>query len=411
MVDVLMPKLGESVTEGTLGQWLKQVGDPVQKYDSLVEVVTDKVTAEIPSDVDGVLSEILVEQNHTVVVGTVIARITTVDKIPDSIVSVSASSIVVDRQETALKPQKNTKRFSPAVRQLAAMHHIDPLSVPGTGLGGRVTRKDILLAVSTPLVDQSVQKRPATVLQPQAPLSHTFHDQQANDQLLTITPIRRTIATRMTDSSRDIPHAWMMVEVDVTNMVKLREMNKCSFKEKEGIDLTFFPFFMKAVVEALKAFPMVNSSWTDDHIILHKEVNLSVAVATEDALVVPVIHQADRLSVFGLAAAVTNLAARARQNKLTIADVQGGTFTLNNTGAFGSIQSMPIINTPQAAIVSVESIVRRPVVVNSDCLAIRSMVNLCISIDHRVLDGLVTGRFMRYIKDKLEAMDDSTSLY
>ncbi len=394
MVDVLMPKLGESVTEGTLGQWLKKVGDPVQKYDPLVEVVTDKVTAEIPSDMDGVLAEILVEENQTVAVGTVIARITPAQKSLESVAPVSASPTIVEHQQTVkkpqqnIKPQQNVKRFSPAVRQLAATHHVDPHSVQGTGLGGRVTRKDILLAVS------DIQA-----------------EQKTNEQLVAITPIRRTIATRMTDSARDIPHAWMMVEVDVTNMVRLREKHKRSFKEREGIDLTFFPFFMKAAVEALKAFPMVNSSWTEDHIIVHKDVNLSVAVATEDALVVPVIHHADRLSIFGLTAAVADIATRARQNKLTLADVQGGTCTLNNTGAFGSIQSIPIINAPQAAIVSVESIVKRPVVVNSDAIAIRSMVNLCISIDHRVLDGLVTGRFMKYIKDKLEAMDDSTSLY
>lgn len=407
MVDVLMPKLGESVTEGTLGQWLKKVGDPVQKYDPLVEVVTDKVTAEIPSDMDGVLAEILVEENQTVAVGTVIARIKPAQKSLEPVAPVSASPTIVEHQQTVkksqqnIKPQQNVKRFSPAVRQLAATHHVNPHSVQGTGLGGRVTRKDILLAVSDLQAEQTVSKTSVKVVR----------DQQANEQLVAITPIRRTIATRMTDSARDIPHAWMMVEVDVTNMVRLREKHKRSFKEREGIDLTFFPFFMKAAVEALKAFPMVNSSWTEDHIIVHKDVNLSVAVATEDALVVPVIHHADRLSIFGLTAAVADLATRARQNKLTLADVQGGTCTLNNTGAFGSIQSIPIINAPQAAIVSVESIVKRPVVVNSDAIAIRSMVNLCISIDHRVLDGLVTGRFMKYIKDKLEAMDDSTSLY
>ncbi len=418
MADVLMPKLGESVTEGTLGQWLKRVGDAVQKYEPLVEVVTDKLTAEIPSDVDGVLSEILVGQNQTFAVGTLIARITTDQEsavqVPPQVTEVAseaagvAAPAVFRHEDTRTVTGSAGKRYSPAVRKLAATHQIDPSSVQGTGLGGRVTRKDVLRAVANPIqapqADQVIHNAPAKT----DPVS--FHD-AVSETKVAITPIRRTIARRMTESARDIPHAWMMVEVDVTKMVRLREKHKRVFKEREGIDLTFFPFFMKAAIEALKAYPMVNSTWTDDNIIMHKDVNLSIAVATEDALVVPVIHQADRMSISGLAFAVSDLASRARLGKLTLDDVQGGTFTLNNTGAFGSIQSKPIIDAPRAAIVSVESIVKRPVVVDGDGIAIRSMVNLCISIDHRVLDGLITGRFMRHIKERLESMDESTSLY
>ena len=209
----------------------------------------------------------------------------------------------------------------------------------------------------------------------------------------------------MTESARDVPHAWMMVEADVTKLVKVRERNKKSFKEREGIDLTYFPFFMKVVVDALKEYPMLNSTWTNDGILVHQGIHLSVAVATEDALVVPVIHHADRLSISGLAHALFAIATRAKTGKLTLDDVSGGTFTINNTGAFGSVLSKPILNPPQAGILSIESIIKRPVVLADDAIAIRSMVNLCISIDHRVLDGLITGRFMKSIKGKLEAFD------
>jgi 2-oxoisovalerate dehydrogenase E2 component (dihydrolipoyl transacylase) len=223
-------------------------------------------------------------------------------------------------------------------------------------------------------------------------------------------PIRKTIARRMVESKHNAPHAWTMVEADVSELVAFRQRVKADFKRKEGVDLTYLPFFIKAVVEALKQYPMLNASWVDDKIHVHKRINISIAVATDDALVVPVIHNADRLSIAGLAHAVNELAAKARSGRLSLQDVQGGTFTVNNTGAFGSILSQPIINAPQAAILSVESIVKRAVVVN-DAIAVRSMVNLCLSLDHRLLDGWVAGQFLKAVKERLQSFGNDTVLF
>ena len=215
----------------------------------------------------------------------------------------------------------------------------------------------------------------------------------------------------MVESKHEAPHAWMMMEVDATPLVKLREKHKRAFREQEGVDLTFLPFFIKAAVEALKEFPMVNATWAGDKIIVKKDVHISIAVATPDALVVPVLHHADQLSILGLAKGIADLASRARANQLRLDDVQGGTFTVNNTGAFGSVLSQPIINAPQAAIMTVEAIVKRPVIMKDDSIAIRSMVNLCMSLDHRVLDGWVAGQFLRSVKNRIESIDDQYRLY
>lgn len=214
----------------------------------------------------------------------------------------------------------------------------------------------------------------------------------------------------MVQSKHEAPHAWTMIEVDVTNLVNFRNQAKAEFAKKEGLNLTFLPFFIKAVVEALKEYPMINSTWANDKIIVKKDINISIAVATEDALYVPVIKDADQKSILGIAKAVDDLAARTRAGKLTMDDMTGGTFTVNNTGSFGSVLSQPIINSPQAAILSVESIVKRPVVIN-DMIAVRSMVNLCMSLDHRVLDGLICGRFLQSVKQKLESIGPDTKLY
>ncbi|EJL28779.1 dihydrolipoamide acetyltransferase family protein, partial [Brevibacillus sp. BC25] len=232
----------------------------------------------------------------------------------------------------------------------------------------------------------------------------------SGDQVVPVTSIRRTIANRMVQSKHEAPHAWTMVEVDVTNLVNFRNQVKGEFAKKEGLNLTFLPFFIKAVVEALKEYPMINSTWAHDKIIVKKDINISIAVATEDALYVPVIKHADQKSILGIAKAVDDLAARTRAGKLTMDDMTGGTFTVNNTGSFGSVLSQPIINAPQAAILSVESIVKRPVVIN-DMIAVRSMVNLCMSLDHRVLDGLICGRFLQSVKQKLENVGPDTKLY
>jgi 2-oxoisovalerate dehydrogenase E2 component (dihydrolipoyl transacylase) len=244
-----------------------------------------------------------------------------------------------------------------------------------------------------------------------AAVSEVAKEVPAREEWIAVTPIRKTIATRMVESKHEAPHAWMMMEVDATPVVKLREKHKLAFRAQEGVDLTFLPFFIKAAVEALKEFPLVNAMWAGDKIIVKKDVNISIAVATADALVVPVLHHADRLSILGLASGIADLAKRARANQLRLEDVQGGTFTVNNTGAFGSVLSQPIINAPQAAILTVEAIVKRPVVQKDDSIAIRSMINLCMSLDHRVLDGWVSGQFLRSVKERIESVDDSYRLY
>ena len=293
--------------------------------------------------------------------------------------------------------------YSPAVRRLAAESGIDPATVVGTGLGGRVSKKDMERAIEERAARAAAEAQvemPATGQRPVA----------EGDEVLPITRMRRTIAERMVQSTRTVPHAWTTVEVDVTSLVSWRERIKEEFRRREGINLTYLPFVVKAAVEALREYPILNSTWEEDRIVIKRRINIGIAVDLEDGLIVPVIRDADQKSIVGLARAIADLATRARAGTLTPDDVTGGTFTINNTGAFGSILSAPIINYPQAAILSMETITKRPVVIG-DAIAIRSMVNLCMSLDHRVLDGAVCGRFLRSVKRRLESYDANTPLY
>ncbi|MGZ0053124.1 dihydrolipoamide acetyltransferase family protein [Brevibacillus gelatini] len=444
---VLMPQLGESVTEGTISKWLVNVGDTVKKYDPLAEVTTDKVNAEVPSTVSGRVTEIVVPEGETVAVGTLILYIEESGAAGESAspaqadapvsapaatqastaATAPAAAATVQSAPPARQAAGNDgakQRYSPAVVMLSQQHGIDLSRVVGTGAGGRITRKDVQA-----IIDAGGQKPAEQVAEAQAPAAApapTAAPAQTapaatpapsvdipvatGDQVVPVTPIRRTIANRMVQSKHEAPHAWTMIEVDVTNLVNFRNQVKAEFAKKEGLNLTFLPFFIKAVVEALKEYPMINSTWANDKIIVKKEINISIAVATDDALFVPVIKDADQKSILGIAKAVDDLAARTRAGKLTMDDMTGGTFTVNNTGSFGSVLSQPIINSPQAAILSVESIVKRPVVIN-DMIAVRSMVNLCMSLDHRVLDGLICGRFLQSVKQKLESIGPDTKLY
>ncbi|MGB8955348.1 MAG: dihydrolipoamide acetyltransferase family protein [Tumebacillaceae bacterium] len=450
MATIKMPQLGESVTEGTIAKWLKQVGDKINKYDPLCEVITDKVNAEVPSDFVGTLTEILVPEGATVSVGTPIATIAEEGEAPAPAAApaqtgattpalpVAATGTTTVTTAPAVAAGVDRPRFSPAVNNLLQQHNLDASLITGTGAGGRITRKDVLAFIenggasalpaaatltkttedistvgaptmpATGLTDlgaQGVQGVQAPQA-PTAPATAPAYQLADGDQVIEASGVRKTIARRMVESKHNAPHAWTMVEVDVTSLSKFRDKNKDSFKQKEGVSLTFLPFFIKAVVESLKEFPIINSTWQDDKIIIKKDINISIAVAAGDALYVPVIKNADRLSILGLAHAINDLAKRARSGKLTSADMSGGTFTVNNTGAFGSIQSMPIINSPQAAILSMESIVKRPVVLPDDSFAIRSMVNLCMSLDHRVLDGWVCGQFLQAVKKRMESYTD-----
>lgn len=411
-----MPQLGESVTEGTISKWLVSPGDHVNKYDPIAEVMTDKVNAEVPSSFTGTITKLAAAEGDTLQVGEVFCEIEV-----EGSAQQSAKIEEAPAQDEAPEPdqtnvdQSQKKRYSPAVLRLADEHGIDLTAVQGTGAGGRITRKDLLKLIESggvketeaPASESTGQKEPAQPSQAKAAPSISS---MPGDVELPVTPIRQAIAANMLRSKHEIPHAWTMMEVDVTNLVTRRNQLKDQFKAKEGFNLTFFAFFVKAVAQALKEFPEMNSMWAGDKIVQKKAINVSIAVATDDALFVPVIKDADEKTIKGIAKEIHELAFKVRQGKLKQSDMEGGTFTVNNTGSFGSVQSMGIINYPQAAILQVESIVKRPMIVNG-MIAARDMVNLCLSLDHRVLDGLVCGRFLQRIKQILEGIDEETSVY
>ncbi|EHZ2230893.1 2-oxo acid dehydrogenase subunit E2 [Listeria monocytogenes] len=410
---ITMPKLGESVTEGTISSWLVKPGDTVEKYDAIAEVLTDKVTAEIPSSFSGTIKEILAEEDETLEVGEVICTIETADA------GSSEPVAEVEQTETKAPEKQETKqvkladapasgRFSPAVLRIAGENNIDLSTVEGTGKGGRITRKDLLQVIENgPVATKAeVQSAPQEKTATPAPVRSA-----AGDREIPINGVRKAIAKHMSVSKQEIPHAWMMVEVDATGLVRFRNAVKDSFKKEEGYSLTYFAFFIKAVAQALKEFPQLNSTWAGDKIIEHANINISIAIAAGDLLYVPVIKNADEKSIKGIAREISELAGKARNGKLSQADMEGGTFTVNSTGSFGSVQSMGIINHPQAAILQVESIVKRPVIID-DMIAVRDMVNLCLSIDHRILDGLLAGKFLQAIKANVEKISkENTALY
>ena len=472
-----LPHVGESVVEGTIGKWLKQPGERVERYDPLVEVVTDKVTMEVPSPVSGELLRIIAQEGETVPMGAPIAEVETQDGQPASAQPAASASVpasdtgpaavpardsngtpavpvayLIDAQpvgptggsalealgeadtaaetaSTAPTPApsqpatavplvqrdrsgKGPNRLSPAVRRLAREHNVDVESIAGTGMGGRVTRNDVLRYLETAPEPAPARTPVAPVETPVAAPAATVG---ADEERVALTPVRRMIADAMARSVREIPHAWSMVEVDVTDLVALRNRERDGFRQREGVNLTYLPFALKAVAGALKDNPTLNASWGDDHIVLKRRIHLGIAVAAPSGLVVPVIHDADRLSIAGLAHAVDDLSGRARNGSLRLEDVQGGTFTVNNTGALGSVLGGPIINHPQAAIMTTEALQQRPVVVanerGTDAIAIRWTMNLCMSFDHRINDGAEAGAFLQSVKMRLETFDGDTPIY
>jgi len=402
--NILMPKLGESVTEGTIEKWLVKPGDKITKYDPIAEVNTDKVNAEIPSLFTGTIKDLIAKEGETLDVGALVCVIETEGTDGGDLEAVQQNTVSIpDSVEN--EPQKTdaSGRYSPAVLRLSQDNNIDLKTVKGSGLGGRITRKDLLALIES----GGVQKVDTAVAAPSTPEPEKAkvqvnHPVAVGDTEIPVTGVRRAIANNMVRASQEVPHAWMMIEVDVTNLVQYRDSVKEDFKKKEGFNLTYFAFFVNAVSQALKEFPMMNSMWAGDKIIQKKDINISIAVANEDSLFVPVIKQADEKTIKGLGREINDLATKARSGKITSADMQDGTFTVNNTGSFGSIQSMGIINYPQAAILQVESIVKRPVIMEGNMFAARDMVNLCLSLDHRVLDGLFCGRFLARVKEILE---------
>lgn len=413
---IIMPQLGESVTEGTIERWLVKPGDQVKKYEPIAEVITDKVNAEVPSSFTGTIEELIGKEGETYAVGTVICTIKVGEeaepsKISEAILNAGKKTLEVKKNQPATYGElvpKQKNRYSPAVLTLASQHNIDLDNIVGTGLNGRITRKDVLHYIESQKVGkletnekestttETIEAKPVVPTEKPIPIDTTIGDVE-----IPVTGIRRAIANNMVRSKHEIPHAWMMIEVDVTNLVKYRDSIKKQFKEQEGINITYFAFFIKAVAQALKEFPMLNSVWAGDKIIQKKDINISIAVANEDELFVPVIKNADDKSIKGIAKEIHELSQLVRTGKLQSEHSKGGTFTVNNTGSFGSVQSMGIINYPQAAILQVEAIVKRPVIIDN-MIAIRDMVNLCLSIDHRILDGYICGKFLNRVKDILE---------
>ena len=477
-VTIELPHVGESVVEGTIGKWLKQPGDPVKRYEPLVEIVTDKVTMEVPSPVEGSVVRLLAEEGETLPMGAAIAEVATADS-PEGAEPATAAIEVesapppppapaapptppapagttgyllrdvhpvgptggaaIENAEpmeggaadatihtvpaaapapaataapatapVATPANSGGARLSPAVRRLAQEHSIDLTQVRGTGLGGRITRDDVQRFIDSG-AGAMTAAAPSTPTRT-APQIQGEPSADGQEIHVPLTPVRKMIAEAMVRSVTNIPHAWSSLEVDVTGLVALRASVRADFEAKEGISLTYFPFVIKAVVESLKEVPTMNASWSEDKIILKTRVNLGMAVAAPDGLIVPVIHNADHLSIAGLAAAAADLTNRARTKNLTLNDVQGGTFTLNNTGALGSYVSGPIINYPQAGIMTTETVQKRAVVIN-DAIAIRSMMNICLSFDHRINDGAEAAEFLAAVKSNLEAMGPGTSIY
>ncbi|WP_273850694.1 dihydrolipoamide acetyltransferase family protein [Guptibacillus spartinae] len=433
---ILMPQLGESVTEGTIEKWLVEVGDTVNKYDPIAEVNTDKVNAEVPSSYTGVIKELVAEEGDTIEVGELVCYIDVEggaakeEKQEESTGQQAIENISEEKKEQD-EDQPMKRRYSPAVLRMSQENNIDLEQITGSGKGGRITRKDIQKVIDSgeipaPKQEQAPAEKkneekseaPKAPKAPKAQAKSIPETKSADvpvaegDLEIPVTGVRRAIANNMLRSKHEAPHAWTMVEVDVTNLVEYRNGMKDDFKKKEGYGLTFFAFFVKAVVEALKEFPQMNSMWAGDKIVQKKDINISIAVGTDESLFVPVIKNADEKSIKGIAREVKELAQKAKTGKLKGEEMQGGTFTVNNTGSFGSVQSMGIINYPQAAILQVESIVKRPVVMNNGMIAVRDMVNLCLSLDHRVLDGMICGKFLARVKENLETISkENTSVY
>ncbi len=438
--EIRMPQLGESVHEGTIGRWLKRPGEAVAKYEPLVEVITDKVNVEMPSPFAGVLQKILAEEGQTVPAGTAIALIEEAAAPRGTVAAVTTSAgapadtpgpraaaraAVADGERAgapaggpvATRPRGETQRLSPLVRRLVEEHHIAPQeleAIERSGTGGRITKDDVLryletrgraapaaAAVGAPSAPSAATAaasaaRPGTALPaPPAP------PRAPGDQLHPLSALRRTIAERMARSKREIPHAYGVIEVDVTTLVRHREAHKAAWQAREGVNVSVTAFIVRATSRALRAYPAVNSTFTPEGVVYKQAVHIGVGVAIPDGLIVPVVKDADQRSVVGLAREVEALVGRARQGKLTLDDVSGGTFTLTNPGVFGSVFSMPIINHPQAAILSADAIVRRPVV-RGDGIAIRDIMHLGLAFDHRVFDGAVAMQFLNHIKQQLE---------
>jgi pyruvate/2-oxoglutarate dehydrogenase complex dihydrolipoamide acyltransferase (E2) component len=496
---VTMPQLGESVAEGTIGKWLKKPGDHVAKYEPLLEVITDKVNAEVPSPFEGTLTEILVEEGATVPNNAEIAVIDEggsngaspkaataskptasaeaaapdgkaepeakagpaaaaepahgpagsderpVEEAPKPTPMPMATSSTPAATAPVAEPGNADARMTPAVRRLLREHGLTPAQIVGTGGGGRITREDVTDYVESQRTGAPVGKQnaaggqaaastaPAPVSTPSAPApaaapsaaastapsvattagpSITFPP-GADEVLVPMTQMRKGIAAQMTRALQ-VPHAYVQMEVDVSPLVRFRDRNKKAYADREGLPLSFVPFVVKASAEALKKNPTLNAHWTEQGLMAKRRINVGIAVALDDGLIVPVIRDVDGLSISGLNKAIADVSARARAGKLKIDDFGGGTFTVDNTGWLGTNMVMPIINVPEVAIVTMDRITKRPVVVESpdgDVIAIRSIMNMVLAVDHRANDGAGGAALLRDIKAWLEGVGPDTAIY
>jgi 2-oxoglutarate dehydrogenase E2 component (dihydrolipoamide succinyltransferase) len=416
--EVLMPQMGESITEGTLTKWLKKVGDTVARDEPIFEISTDKVDAEIPSPSAGVLSEIRVQEGQTVTVNTVVAVIgggaapATVSQ-PAAPVSAAAPAPAA----TASASTGDAPRSSPLVRKIASENNIDLRGIPGTGASGRITKQDILghlqgaPAAAAPAVSPAPTVTAPVTPMPAAPAAAAKASPAPNSaplpgELVPMSKMRSIIAKRMVESKATSPHVHTVFKVDMTRIVKLREKEKNKYEQRNGVKLTYMPFITRAAVQALRKHPIVNASMQGEAVLYNKNINVGIAVALEWGLIVPVVKQAEEKSFLGIARAVVDLADRARGKKLAPDDVAGGTFTLTNSGIFGEQFGMPIIAQPQSAILGIGGLNKEAVVLTDkdgqDTIAIRSVQHFTLGFDHRIIDGADAGKFMSEFKAYLE---------
>jgi 2-oxoglutarate dehydrogenase complex dihydrolipoamide succinyltransferase (E2) component len=405
-----MPQLGESVVEGTVGRWLKQVGNRVQEFEPLLEVVTDKVETEVPSPVDGVLLEIRVAEGETVAVASVLALIGEADETPAEARKEppsAAEAMPPAAEKTPEERPQGRGYLTPVVAKMAAEHNVDLSRVAGTGRHGRITKKDMVQHLEEREAAAPMRERPTKPAAPTpAPALKAARAAAPGDREVPLTRMRQTIARHMRQAKDTAAHVTTFMEVDMSRVIAFRQAHKAEF-EAEGINLTFTPFFVQAIVAGLKAYPMLNATFDQDKLTYKRAIHVGMAVDLgEEGLIVPVIRDADELSLRGLSRAVTDLATRARDGKLQPDDVLGGTFSLTNHGTIGSLFATPIIPMPQVGILGVGLIQKRPVVVETDLgdtIAIRPMMYLSLSFDHRVIDGATADRFLGTVKATLES--------
>lgn len=440
MPAITMPDVGESVTEGTVVRWLKREGDTVHLDEPVVDIETEKVEVEVPSPYEGRLVKILVQEGEVAPVGASLAEFEVTGAAPvaaangrqQPAAAIPASAAAPTAAATPVRPApraaapaatqrgtgepQRTRRYSPVVLKLATERGVDLTLVQGTGIEGRVTRQDVLRYLENPAAHTVPPPAGAGVVgvapgERPAPSAALAAGEGPESELVPLTPTRRTIAAHMLESHRTVPVAWMVVEADVTELALLRDSAKEGFRREEGVALTYLPFFIQAIVGALKQHPALNATFADDGIRIHHRYHMGIAVAAASGLIVPVIRDADRKSIAGLARELEELGATARDRKLTIDDVRGATFTIDNTGAFGSVLSQPIVPPGQAAIITTEAVRRELRVAADGSFAARSVMNLCLSFDHRALDGAQAGQFMQTVKRNLEAIRRDQPVY